>query len=1011
MSRKGIAHETLNLNVTMKTRNPSRAGTTHLGRSADLQSASGVNANAKPVPRGCSEFHGARTSVRFTVAEPGGRGPLSALLLLCLAGLILPGAALGQPTNYADETAVVGYVKSLLYWPDATDKPAAAFRYKHLLYTNDNGIRARLNNFSDYYGATSRSRAAQAEEELRRGLTNRPASTRLGNLMLDLYYDRATAEAILARAAVEQAERAHFGRPIAPLAPTNDFVIDYEITCYEQALLSNRLALASYGALLTNSFGVADGHPAPLGYRIFQAGVPGRGLDPARYLSNGAPVSVTSDDAALFAGYKDLVLLYQLLADQGRTAATLARLRWLRNGAGDVSGTAALITEAQRSLFLHSQLWRAAFPGLDPDAAACANSGLAAAMAGVNDSLDELEGLRQLQRSPFNPLGFDPNFLVLVQGAFAAELPRADTYDAFVFHLGQSGSVLDQAKTALQAARASYANYRGGEDELAGQLANSSITYYDRLRNIVGYFPYDPAYPNYPDGAPGSELDQQKLSIEAARLQIRKNQAEIANLHQQVDIELERAANISEVYVKYGNQQAKITEALGVINGVQAAAAELANAAEAGGNLNPAGAGGHAASAAVQFAGEVLKGKLEAEKERLAAQQSAEITGLEAQATVKTLLLQMNTLAVDSLSAALQLRKDINLQQGLYREKVQLERSLKEQEQNLARRYFADPVHRLTMQADMRKADQKFQVAQQWLFFMARALEYKWNEPLAGLVDGWEMADLFKLRNADELEAMYYAMKLFDDEHVMSTTSDDRFDWFSVREQFLGYTRSNALGHVADYVDPVTGETNDAFGAFRLHLSRLVTNGWIELDFHTVREIENKSFFRGPTYYPNGNVDPTKPGYYLDKIRWLKIRLPGGHAQEPVSGYLRYGGTSYLRNPDPGVRDPQRPDRLTGEMTAYSTRHWRRVSGRWVFTDGINAGISMLKVPRTEPRLDGHPGAADVLPSVNQIDVFKERSVAATGWHLAIPVTGPGSVAISNLDDIEIYFYHWSFNR
>jgi hypothetical protein len=71
----------------------------------------------------------------------------------------------------------------------------------------------------------------------------------------------------------------------------------------------------------------------------------------------------------------------------------------------------------------------------------------------------------------------------------------------------------------------------------------------------------------------------------------------------------------------------------------------------------------------------------------------------------------------------------------------------------------------------------------------------------------------------------------------------------------------------------------------------------------------------------------------------------------------------------------------------------------------------MLQVPRTEPRLDGNPDAKDVLPSVNQIDVFRERSVATTGWHLSLPVIGAGSVALGNLDDIELYFYHWSFNR
>ena len=85
------------------------------------------------------------------------------------------------------------------------------------------------------------------------------------------------AEAILAREAVERAERAHFGRPISPLAPTNDFVIDHEISCYDQALQASRLALASYCALLTNSLGVADVAGAPLGYRIFHDACPDAG--------------------------------------------------------------------------------------------------------------------------------------------------------------------------------------------------------------------------------------------------------------------------------------------------------------------------------------------------------------------------------------------------------------------------------------------------------------------------------------------------------------------------------------------------------------------------------------------------------------------------------------------------------------------------------------------------------------------------------------------------------------
>jgi hypothetical protein len=957
---------------------------------------------------------GAGTSQSLVPTSFGFTRPASWLILLVgLVWLNLPYRALSQLANYADESAVAAYVKQMLYWTNAppTEQQMAAFRYKHLLYTNDAGIRPQQKSMTNFYGPRERVKSQAAEAELQHGLAIHPVNTLLGDLLLDIYYDRTVAETILAREAVEKAERAHFGSPIAFPAPAGGFIIDNEIQAYTNALPLNQAALTTYFALFTNQLGVADGNPTPLGFRIFQARVPARGLDPASYLSNGVPVSVLADPNPLFGGYRDLVLLYEVLNDYGRTAATLARLRFLRNGAGDAIAANSLVTEAERTLVLHSQFLQTAFPTLDANDSALARSGLAAAIEGVSDSLAELEGLKQLQRSQLNPLGFETNFLVLVQSSFAGEARQSNTFDAFLVHLANPNSVLGLASAALGSARTSYDKYSGLQDQLADQFTSSSITYSDRLRDIVGYFPDDPAYATNSQGASGSELDQQNLSIEAARLQIRRNQAEIDNLQKQAEYELSKAVAISNVYVTYGDKQATLTEAIGIINGVQAAANEFADAAESANSLHFGGAAAHAGNAVIQYAAEFGKGLLEAQKERQAAMQSAEITGIEARTTVKILLLQMNTLAIDSLSAALQLRKDINRLQDLYREKAQLERNLRERDQNMTSRYFADPVHRLTLQSNMIEADLAFTEAQKWLFFMARALEYKWNEPLTNMLNGGKMADLFKLRNADELQQMYTIMKHFDDEHVLSVSLDDRFDWFSVREHFLGFTRNNDRGQPAFYVNPVTGQTNDAIGAFRLHLNRLVVNGWIELEFSTVRELENKSFFRGPTYKPNGDVDSTKPGFYLDKIHWLKIRLPGSHAQEPVSGYLRYGGTSYIRNPQFGTRDPLHPDRIRGEMTAYSTRHWMKVDGQWVFTDGINEGISMLKVPRTESRLDGNPNNKDVLPSVNEIDVFSERSVAATRWHLAIPVTGSGSVSISDLDDIEIYFYHWSCTR
>ena len=516
-------------------------------------------------------------------------------------------------------------------------------------------------------------------------------------------------------------------------------------------------------------------------------------------------------------------------------------------------------------------------------------------------------------------------------------------------------------------------------------------------------------------GMPGSQLSQQFLNITAAELDITNISVQMDDVSANVQIELAQGSAESNAYINFGLKQASVDDEIAKIKAAQAAAEALAKGASEAVDSYGISVAAEAINAGIQYVAEKDLGNQQAKLDNLAALQSATIEGIENAAQVKTTLLQLNTLAVDMQSAEVKLQQEVNALIALQRQKIDLEQNLAQCDSSLTCLYFADPVHQLTMQADMVTADLAFQQAQEWLFFMARALEYKWNQPLdvvgpAGLE--YQMADLFKLRNAGELEDMYNAMKLFDDLNVLSSSSDDRFDWFSVRDQFLGYTPTNDLGQANSYVDPVTGQTNDGIGAFRLCLSRLVTNGWIELDLNTVREVPHKSFFTGPTYLANGNVDPTKPGSYLDKIIWMKIRLPGAFARdEPVSGYLRYGGTSYIRNPTYGARDPQRADRIIGEMTPYSTRHWQHINNNWVFTDGLNAQISMLMVPRTETRLDGNPNDPDVLPSANEIDVFQERSVATTGWHLSIPVTGAGSVAISSLDDIEIYFYHWSHNR
>jgi hypothetical protein len=910
--------------------------------------------------------------------------------------------------DYGNVSGLEEYASKLLLYPRAAsaaipfDPNQTAFRYKHLLYGEENGdVRARFEMMSNLYGQPERDLASFVEGELLKGLALNPGNALLGNLLLDIYYCRTEAEAILAKNLLAQAEVARFGPPLAPPASANGFIIDNEIPIHRQLLASNKVALEGYFALLADDLGVS-GDP-PLGLRLFRDLVPARALMAATYTNaSGMSVPVTTN-ATLFSGYKDLVLLFDLLRNHGRSAEKLARLLISRNGSGDRVEAATVVTDAQRFLFLQGTLLKNIFPSLPPEGDP---SALAEAIGGWSHSLNALATVQHALRGGANGLGFADDFLMYVQ-KFTGQTEHFDSYDAFRARLDPtSGSnPLRSAKQAHQDALDSYASYRGFADQLAAQFDNSSITYRDRLRDIVGVFPGDPTYGDDPTAHPGSELDQQYRSIEVARLRILRNRTEIDNLAAEVQIEINRAAAVSNTVIRYGSMQAEVTKQIGHIKAAQAAANALADAFSPE-KLFTRGIVVGVLNAVGQAGAEEGIANLEAQKERLAAEEQAQIEGIESHARVKTLLLGMRTLAVDSQEAALLLTQELNRFAALYREKEDLEQKIAEQDASLATRYFADPVHRLAAQSDMVTANLAFVEAQKWIYFMVRALEYKWNTPVRNYPFGgrtWSAATIFKLRNATELEQMYQAMDSF--ESQIQLPKDDYFDWFSVRTDFLGYRRTNDLGQTLFYTDPVTGATVDALTAFRSRLSQLQdAQGNIVLNFSTVTEIPGGTFFRGARFNAQGQI--LSKGLFLDKIRWLKISLPGNHTlgRTQLTGELRYGGTAFIRNFDVGTFDPLRPDRLRDELTAYATRFWffHAPSATWRFNDALSSPVTMQL--SDDPR---------VPPSVQELDIFKERSVATTGWVLTIPTRDAGQpvLNLAELDDVELYFFHYAVTR
>jgi hypothetical protein len=913
--------------------------------------------------------------------------------------------------DYGNVAGLEKYARKQLYFNDAKDSRTydpfhTAFRYRDLLYREDSGgnIRARFDTIDEFYGKAELDTSRIVEGELIKGFAVNPDSPVLANLVLDIYHDRTVAAALLGRPVIEDAEYARFGLALDAPLPPNGFLIDVEIPLYRRALATNRNVLKEYFSLLTDNLGISS--EPPLGYRIFRDHVPGRALESATSTNSmGESVPVTGQ-GVLFDGYRDLVLLFQLLRDHGQSAETLARLLIGRDSTGDRSEAASLISHTQRFLLLHGEALRGMFEGLPPEDDP---SGLAHAIRGWEDGLEALTYLEQILSGGGNVLGFGDDFLMYVQ-KFSGQSELFDSYDALRARLDPTAgeNPLRNATGALQAALDAYADYRGHEDQLAEQFEHSSVTYADRLRDIVGMFPDNPAYHENPAGLPGSELDQQYRSIGVARLQIRRNQVEIENVNREIQIELNKASAISNAVIDFGSRQAALTEEISHWNAAQAGANALADALSPE-KLLTGRLVGYVINAAVQTGAEVRKGALEAQKEELAALQQATITGIESQATVETLALRLGTLAVDSQQTALLLQQEMNRFVALQREKADLEQKIAEQDAATASRYFADPIHRVGLIAEMAQANLTFEEAQKWLYFLLRAFEYKWNTRLQnveyprGSGRRWSTATLFKMRNADELREMFNAIVNY--ENQLQLARDDYFDWFSVRDDFFGYRLTDELGQPSVHADPISGELVDGLTAFRSRLRQLQdSQGNILIRFSTVREVPGGTFFRGPRFGSEGQV--ISKGLFLDKIKWIKINLPGDHtvSRSQISGELRYGGTSFIRNFDVGTYAPGRPDRLQDELTSYSTRFWflHEPTQAWRFTDALSSTVTM--------QLSADPRTP---PTVQEIDVFKERSVATSEWLLTIFTRDFGQTVlnIEELEDVELYFYHYAVTR
>ncbi len=895
----------------------------------------------------------------------------------------------------------------------------AFLRYLDLLYRDVGPPRPYFEDMPQWYGAAEREGLRTELAAAWAKLREYPDSREWRWHVLDLHYQRAMAEGILGDNLRRTSDG---GRILAPPPGTESFTIDQEIQTATEAL-------AQYGRALDEWFVLLE---TPEGYELFQTEAPWRELPSATYLDEqtGLARRVAPEfPAPGVTGYADLILAFDLLNDYGETTVELTELMFADQGAEE-PGLRASMSVWLRQVRLRGELLLSAFPNLVPDDDA--TPGLGVAINTWRNTVSRLGTLLQAVRGQANLLGFTDDFLLLLpRDSFDDDSPF-DSFDRFkqLLDPADPSGRLGFALAKLKEAESGYANYQEQRGEYDAEREALVEQYRDRLGEI-----------GTADKA-GTEIAQQRLAIRLAQQQIRRNRVEMNNLTREVQIEVTRNAkekginlSIQDIKLDYRGKIANLDFAIGIIEGTQKAADSYADAAD---TVNPFGAGAKVANGVYQYAAEVGKAAIRFEQSRLAGEEEMKITAKEndrldvnSAALIQTRLLEMRTLSVDSQSAALVLSQEMGRLVALEDERDSLLAKLEGVDRRLNSRFFADAGHRLRARSSTVLANQLFDDVQPWLHFMIRAFEYKYTRPFSTEFAGrsWSGNSASICRNARELELLWQALRNKDiDEGLRRSGLKDRYDWFSVREDFFGYRIGSDDGGVPlRYADPISGEPVDAVTAFRSRIRRIMdSRGRVRLPFSTVREIPLPvgTFFLGPEFLENGTVDASRPGLCLDKIKWMKVRLPGPHTTtgNTLVGTLAYGGTGMMRNRTPGRFDPARPDEIENEFTTYGTRVWRRNDqGDWYLDEQPETAIVVM-AKEGGVRPDGRPAVEgqepDILRSATRIDHFAERSVAASGWELVFDTEKPNPVnsndkalRIDQLDDIEIYFYHYTANR
>ncbi|MBU2908582.1 hypothetical protein KO523_04220 [Vibrio splendidus] len=825
----------------------------------------------------------------------------------------------------------------------------------------------------------------------------------LKTVLFDAYYDRATAEFILANRSVDEAR----------------------IQWIEQASISTieQHRQQSFDILLRafdDYWKLIENHP-----QEFASEQSSRNVQSARYLNGDGKSVPVYQEGTLITGYKDALLAYQLMNELLGQQLHLSKLKAV--SANPEEQKSKLVDEATSLLDLVSSKERQLSSLLGAES--YSHIMLSSELGKFKGNTAELKSVINWLKGDGNYLGLPDDFVVLMPDYNSQENVENSSFESLEKVLSGLSHSLEYSLNKAQKERVDY-HYQ--LDSFTRNFTQENGRLKARLFTLLGCSVnsvVSPCKDQTESQRKGSLIGYQLKSVQAAKTEGERAYRVHREVLKNISIEIERIEQEQQV----NNTIDKITVKLGLndipfkslidesrkstfeMNSVLSSEEVKRSLDILDRFFNDIGSTDLSSTfSAIESLQDAFKGSshdAELYIQKLALLERSRVKGLRAapldvftEGKIKELTLELETAKADMAKSLSNLVDDAGRLVTFSVEAQRLVAQIDQNEHLRSERSYANPLNFSTLTVETSRAESQFSNLQEWLFYSVQALEYKWQESFYDRVEGFDKNFVFKLQDTQQSTVYLDALKRFDDKRY-TPFGQKVTDVISLKEHIFGYI-DNHGGKTIYYPAPDgSGDMLTADEAFNAKLKLLSRNfgfdEWLTVEFSTVKNFPKTNLFHGPIL---GNEDDVMclevAGNYSDKIDGISINLAINYdisGESATRALLTYGGNNYMRSRIPGVLMDDGQG-LKGDLISYSTR----------FADISNNGVVSKSSFKQSMKANIMAGYHDNKELLNPTYSFKERSVAASGWRLSLQLGDEYGdiVETEAIDDIQVIVQH-----